>query len=186
MNQPKRCAWVNLDNPLYVRYHDHEWGVPLHDDRALFELLILEQFQAGLSWECILNKREAFRRAFDGFHPQQVAAYGPEKLAALAEDASIVRNRRKIRAAVNNARVFMDIQREWGSFDRYLWHWTEGQPVYETGRVSSPLSDAVSQDLKRRGMGFAGTVIVYSYLQATGVIHSHEEGCFLHRQIPLP
>ena len=172
-----RCRWANPGNPLYIRYHDEEWGVPVHDDRKLFEMLILENFQAGLSWECILNKREAFRRAFDGFDLEMVCAYGEEKLAALEQDPGIVRNRLKIRAAVNNARVFKSIRREWGSFDRYLWHWTDGRTLRETGLVSSPLSDAISADLKRRGMKFVGTVIVYSYLQAAGLLQSHEREC---------
>lgn len=176
-----RCGWCNLDNPLYVAYHDREWGVPLHDDQALFELLVLEGFQAGLSWETILNKRASFRAAFDGFDPETVAAYGPEKTARLLSDKSIVRNRRKIAAAVQNAGIFLDIRREWGSFDAYLQHFTKGRVVYETGRTSSPLSDRVSADLKKRGMTFAGTTIVYAYLQAAGVINSHEPGCFLHR-----
>lgn len=176
-----RCGWCNLNNPLYVAYHDEEWGAPQHDDGALFELLILESFQAGLAWETILNKREAFRAAFDGFVPETVAAYGPEKTAALLEDRSIVRNRRKIAAAVQNARVFLAIQREWESFSRYIWHFTDGRVVYETGEASSPLSDRVSADLRRRGMTFVGTTIVYAYLQAIGVINSHEPGCFLHR-----
>lgn len=173
-----RCSWANLKNPLYIQYHDEEWGVPVHDDRKLFEMLILESFQAGLSWECILNKREAFRRAFDGFDLEKVCGYGEEKLAALEQDSGIVRNRLKIKAAVNNARIFRAIQQEWGSFDRYLWHWTESESLYETGKVRSELSDAVSADLKRRGMQFVGTVIIYSYLQAVGVINSHEETCF--------
>ena len=173
-----RCRWANPGNPRYIRYHDEEWGVPVHDDRQLFEMLILESFQAGLSWECILNKREAFRRAFDGFDVETVCAYGEEKLAALEQDSGIVRNKLKIRAAVNNASVFKAIQQEWGSFDRYLWHWTGGSVVFETGKVSSNLSDAVSRDLKKRGMKFVGTVIIYSYLQAVGVLNSHEEGCF--------
>lgn len=176
-----RCGWCNLNNPLYVAYHDEEWGVPQHDDGALFELLILESFQAGLAWETILNKREAFRAAFDGFVPETVAAYGPEKTAALLEDRSIVRNRRKIAAAVQNARVFLAIQREWDGFSRYIWHFTDGRVVYETGEASSPLSDRVSADLRRRGMTFVGTTIVYAYLQAIGVINSHEPECFLHR-----
>lgn len=175
-----RCGWCNLNNPLYVAYHDHEWGVPLHDDRRLFELLILESFQAGLAWETILNKRQAFRAAFDGFVPETVAAYGPEKTAALLSDRSIVRNRRKIAAAVQNAKIFLEIQREWDSFSRYIWHFTDGRVVHETGAASSPLSDRVSADLKRRGMTFVGTTIVYAYLQAIGVIHSHDPGCFLH------
>ena len=176
--EKKRCGWANPKNPLYLKYHDEEWGVPVHDDRKLFEMLVLESFQAGLSWECILNKRDAFRRAFDRFDLEKVCGYGEEKISELQRDPGIVRNRLKIRAAVNNARIFRDIRREWGSFDRYLWHWTEGRTVFEIGRVSSELSDAVSADLKRRGMKFVGTVIVYSYLQAVGVINSHEEGCF--------
>ena len=178
MKEQNRCSWANPKNPLYVRYHDEEWGVPVHDERKLFEMLILESFQAGLSWECILNKREAFRRAFDGFDLETVCGYGEEKLEQLRQDPGIVRNRLKICAAVNNARVFRAIQQEWGSFDRYLWHWTAGETIHETGKVSSTLSDTVSEDLNRRGMKFVGTVIIYSYLQAVGVINSHEEACF--------
>ena len=176
-----RCPWADPGSPSYIRYHDQEWGVPVHDDRRLFEMLVLESFQAGLSWACILNKREAFRRAFDGFDLETVCAYGPEKVQALLEDAGIVRNRRKIQAAVQNARVFRQIQGEWGSFDAYLWHWTGGEPLREVGKTSSPLSDAISKDLKGRGMSFVGTTIVYAYLQAVGVIFSHEGGCFLAR-----
>ena len=178
MQKRIRCSWANPKNPLYIRYHDEEWGVPIHDDHKLFEMLILESFQAGLSWECILNKREAFRQAFDGFDLETVCGYGEEELEKLMQEPGIVRNKLKICAAVNNAKIFRVIQREWGRFDCYLWHWTEGQVVYETGKVSSELSDAVSKDLKRRGMKFVGTVIIYSYLQAVGVINSHEETCF--------
>ena len=174
-----RCRWANPHNPRYIHYHDTEWGVPLRDDQKLFELLILECFQAGLSWECVLNKRDAFRRAFDGFDLDRVCAYGEEKLQSLLEDPEIIRNRRKIRAAVENARVFRSIQAEWGSFASYLWHWTQGQVVRGTGQTRSPLSDAISRDLKGRGMAFVGTTIVYAYLQAAGVIFSHEPGCFL-------
>ena len=176
-----RCPWADPGSPVYIRYHDQEWGVPVHDDRRLFEMLVLESFQAGLSWACILNKREAFRRAFDGFDLETVCAYGPEKVQALLEDAGIVRNRRKIQAAVQNARVFRQIQGEWGSFDAYLWHWTGGETLREVGKTSSPLSDAISKDLKGRGMSFVGTTIVYAYLQAVGVIFYHEGGCFLAR-----
>lgn len=176
-----RCHWANPKNPIYLQYHDEEWGIPVHDDHKLFEMLILESFQAGLSWECILNKREAFRLAFDEFDLETVCGYGEEKLAALGQDPGIVRNKLKIRAAVSNARIFRTIQQECGSFERYLWHWTEGKTIYETGKVSSELSDAVSKDLKRRGMKFVGTVIIYSYLQAVGVINSHEESCFCRR-----
>ena len=182
MEPIRRCGWCNPNNPLYIAYHDEEWGVPQHDDGKLFELLVLESFQAGLSWETILNKREAFRSAFGGFDPEAVAAYGEERTAALLEDRSIVRNRRKIAAAVRNAGVFLEIQAEWGSFSRYIWHFTDGQVVYETGKASSPLSDRVSADLRRRGMTFVGTTIVYAYLQAIGVIHSHDPGCFLLRE----
>lgn len=174
-----RCGWANPDNPIYIRYHDQEWGVPVHDDSRLFEMLILEGFQAGLSWECVLNKREAFRRAFDGFDPEKVCAYGEEKMEELSRNPGIIRNRLKIRAAVNNARIFLEIQKEYGSFDEYLWSWTKGKVVHEKGVVSSPLSDAVSKDLKKKGMKFVGTVIIYSYMQAVGVIYSHEDGCFL-------
>lgn len=178
----KRCAWVNLNNPLYVRYHDEEWGVPLHDDGALYELLILESFQAGLSWECVLNKREAFRRAFDGFDAQTVAAYGEEKIDALMQDAGIIRNRRKIAAAVANSRVFLEIQAEFGSFDRYLQGFTDGKTYYEEYalRTTSPLSDALSADLKRRGMTFVGSTITYSYLQAVGILNGHGKECDKH------
>ncbi len=176
-----RCGWCNLRNPLYVAYHDREWGVPQHDDGKLFELLVLESFQAGLSWETILNKREAFRAAFGGFIPERVAACGEAETTALLENRDIVRNRRKIAAAVQNAKVFLEIQREWGSFSRYIWHFTDGQVIHETGMASSPLSDRVSADLKKRGMTFVGTTIVYAYLQAIGVIDSHDPGGFLHK-----
>lgn len=174
-----RCPWANPKNPAYLHYHDFEWGVPVHDDHTLFEMLILEGFQAGLSWECILNKRQAFRAAFDGFDVRVVAGYGQEKLEELAQNPGIVRNRRKIAAAVANARAFLDIQAQFGSFDRYLWQWTDGKVVRETGLATSPLSDAISKDLKKRGMTFVGSTIIYAYLQAVGVIDSHEPGCFL-------
>ena len=182
MEERVRCRWANPGNPRYLRYHDEEWGVPVHDDRKLFEMLVLESFQAGLSWECILNKRPAFCRAFGGFDPETVRGYGEADVARLLADPGIVRNRRKIRAAIHNAGVFLDIRREWGSFDRYLWHWTEGRTLRETGAVRSPLSDAVSRDLKKRGMQFVGTVTVYAYLQAVGVIDGHEDGCFRSRR----
>lgn len=177
-----RCPWANPKNPAYLHYHDFEWGVPVHDDHTLFEMLILEGFQAGLSWECILNKRQAFRAAFDGFDVKRVAGYSQEKLEALAQNPGIVRNRRKIAAAVTNARAFLDIQAQFGSFDRYLWQWTDGKVVRETGLATSPLSDAISKDLQKRGMKFVGSTIIYAYLQAVGVIDSHEPGCFLAHQ----
>ena len=175
----KRCCWANPKNERYIRYHDEEWGVPVHDDGKLFEMLILECFQAGLSWECVLNKREAFRAAFDGFDLEAVCAYGEDKLEALVRDPGIIRNRLKIQAAVTNARAFREIQGEYGSFSEYLWHWTDGKVVYETGLTYSELSDRISKDLKKRGMKFVGTTVVYAYLQAVGVIYSHDGGCFL-------
>lgn len=175
----RRCRWANPKNPLYLQYHDEEWGVPVHDDHRLFEMLILESFQAGLSWECVLNKRKAFREAFDDFDLEKVCSYGEEKLSRLQENPGIIRNRQKIHAAVANARIFRSIQEEFGSFSDYLWRWTDGNVIRECGLASSPLSDAISRDLKKRGMKFVGTTIIYAYLQAVGVIFSHEDGCYL-------
>jgi len=179
----QRCRWVNLNNLLYIRYHDEEWGTPCHCDKALFELLILESFQAGLSWECVLNKREAFRAAFDGFDIDKIVCYGDEKINELMNDASIIRNQLKIRAAVSNSRIFKYIQSEFGSFDRYIWSFTGGETVFEeyTVRTTSPLSDAVSADLKKRGMKFVGSTIIYSYLQAAGIINGHGKECFFYK-----
>ncbi len=174
-----RCSWANPKNEKYIRYHDEEWGKPVYEDSKLFEMLILESFQAGLSWECVLNKREAFKNAFDGFDLEKIITYDEKKKLELRENPGIIRNKLKIQAAVENAKIFKEIQKEWGSFSKYLWHWTEGQIVYETEITSSSLSDAISKDLKKRGMKFVGTVIIYSYLQAVGVIYSHEKGCFL-------
>ncbi|MBS5388245.1 MAG: DNA-3-methyladenine glycosylase I [Clostridiales bacterium] len=178
-----RCWWANPKNETYIHYHDAEWGIPVYDDHKLFEMLVLESFQAGLSWECVLNKREAFRKAFDDFDLEKVCAYDEEKIASLIENPEIIRNRLKIQAAVNNAKVFRSLQDEYGSFSDYLWHWTNGEVIYEIGKSSSPLSDAVSKDLKRRGMKFAGTTIIYAYMQAVGVIFSHNEECFLNEKI---
>jgi len=177
----KRCGWAEPNSELYTAYHDQEWGRPEHQDQKLFEMLILEGFQAGLSWITILKKREAFREAFDGFDPVVVAGYGPEKLEILMSNPGIVRNRRKIEASVQNAKVFLDIQKEFGSFDRYLWGFTQGKVMLNTDnevRASTPLSDRISADLKRRGMKFVGTVIIYSFLQAVGVVNDHETGCW--------
>ena len=177
-----RCRWCSLANPLYVRYHDEEWGVPCHDDHALYELLILESFQAGLSWETVLNKRQRFREVYDGFDLDKVCAFGEEKIAQLLSDEGIIRNRRKIRASIQNSRIFRDIQEEYGSFDAYIWSWTEGKILYENDPAitTGPLSDAISQDLKKRGMTFVGSTIIYAYLQAIGVINAHSDDCWLH------
>ncbi len=180
MNNIVRCRWVNLANPRYVAYHDQEWGKPKHDDRSLFAMLVLESFQAGLSWECILNKRDNFRVAFDDFDYRKIAQYDDAKVAELLSNPGIVRNRRKISATINNARVFMAIQAECGSFDAYLWRFVNGQPIVNRDgvvRATSPLSDAVSRDLQKRGMRFVGSTIIYSYLQAVGIIDDHDPDC---------
>lgn len=179
MDNKKRCSWCNLKNERYVKYHDEEWGIPLHDDQKLYELLILEVFQAGLSWECVLNKREGFRVAFDSFDIEKILAYDDAKKQELMNDPTIIRNRLKINAAIKNSIAFKEIQKEFGSFDRYIWSFTDNQVIKEpfTERTTSPLSDAVSADLKRRGMTFVGSTVVYSFLQAIGVINGHAKDC---------
>lgn len=177
-----RCRWANPKNERYIRYHDEEWGVPVYDDHKLFEMLILEGFQAGLSWECVLNKQPAFEAAFDGFDLEKVCGYQDDKLLELQNNQGIIRNKRKIQAAVKNACAFKEIQKEFGSFSKYLWGWTENQSIYENDKTTSELSDAISADLKKRGMTFVGSTIIYSYLQAVGVIYSHEAGCYLERK----
>ena len=180
-----RCCWANPKNERYICYHDEEWGVPVHDDQKLLEMLILECFQAGLSWECVLNKRDAFRKAFDGFDLEKICAYHEDKLEMLRNNPEIIRNRLKIQAAVINAQAFCKFQKEYGSFSEYLWHWTDGRVIQETGKTSSELSDTISKDLKKYGMKFVGTTVVYAYLQAIGVIWSHEDECFCSRVTSL-
>jgi DNA-3-methyladenine glycosylase I len=183
-----RCAWAGED-PLYVRYHDREWGVPLHDDRRLFEFLVLEGAQAGLSWITILKKRENYRKAFDGFDPQKVAAFGESKIAALLADAGIVRNRLKISAAVRNARAFLEIQGEFGSFDTYLWRFVDGRPKQNRWKALAEIpaetgaSRALSKDLARRGCSFVGPTICYAFMQAVGMVNDHLATCFRHKEI---
>ena len=178
----QRCSWLNLNNPLYVKYHDEEWGVPVYDDHKLFEMLLLESFQAGLSWECVLNKREAFKKAFDNYNYKKIKDYNEEKQKELMNNKNIIRNKRKISATIKNAKIFMEIQKEYNSFSNYLWHFTNNKIIYETGKTTSNLSDQISKDLKKRGMSFVGTTIVYSYLQAIGMINSHEENCYLYKE----
>lgn len=179
-----RCFWANPNNPLYLAYHDNEWGEPCHDERMLFEMLILEGFQAGLSWECVLNKREGFREAFDNFDVQKVANYDVNKLASLTDNPKIIRNRLKINASVVNANIFIKIQEEFGSFDNYIWGFTNREVIYEPCdiRTTSPLSDTISKDLKKRGMKFVGSTVIYSYLQAIGIINGHLKGCFKYKK----
>ena len=176
----KRCVWVIMDNPLYVDYHDFEWGVPKYDDHELYELLILEMFQAGLSWETILNKRENFRKAFDNFDWNSIVNYDEDKINELMQDKEIIRNRKKIEATINNTKVFLNIQKEYGSFANFIWSFTDNKVIITDSKVvSNELSYAISKELRKRGMKFVGTVIIYSYLQAIGVINSHEDNCFL-------
>lgn len=181
MDHKKRCRWCNLKNPLYVQYHDTQWCIPNFNDPYLYEMLILESFQAGLSWECVLNKRENFRKAYDGFELQKVIAYDENKVAQLINDPGIIRNKRKILASIQNSRIFSEIQVEFGSFYEYLRTFTKDKVLYETGKTTNELSDAISKDLQKRGMTFVGSVIIYSYLQAIGVIYSHEKDCYLYK-----
>ena len=174
------CKWVNLNNPLYVSYHDNEWGKQNYDDKYLFEMLILEGFQAGLSWECILNKRESFRLAFDNFDYKKILTYDQEKQNQLLSNPHIIRNRLKIKAAINNAEIFIKIQSEYGSFANYIWHFTDGKQIINRDgivRSSTPLSDEISKDLQKRKMKFVGSKIIYSYLQAIGLVDDHESTC---------
>lgn len=179
-----RCAWAAKGNDAYVLYHDREWGVPVHEDRTHFEFLILEGAQAGLSWSTILNKREAYRKAFAGFDPVKVARFSEARVVKLLEDPGIVRNRLKVRAAVANARAFLEVQKEFGSFDRYVWPFVGGRPIVHRRKsmkdvpASSPESDALSNDLKKRGFKFVGSTIVYAHMQAVGMVNDHEVRCF--------
>lgn len=177
----KRCAWCNLKNQKYVEYHDNEWGITNFDDKYLFEMLILESFQAGLSWECVLNKRDSFRQAYDNFDIEKVCNYDEKKKQELISNAEIIRNKLKVNASVNNAKIFRDIKNEFGTFYNYLKTFTNGETYYEVGQTSSELSDKISKDLKKRGMKFVGTTIIYSYLQAIGIINSHDKDCFMYK-----
>lgn len=182
MDNKVRCKWCNLKNELYVRYHDEEWCRPNFDDKYLLEMLILESFQAGLSWECILNKREEFRKAFDGFDIDKICNYDDKKIEELLVNEKIVRNKLKIKASINNSKIFKQIQKEYGSFYNYLKTFTNSKTIYEINKTTSNLSDNISKDLQKRGMKFVGSTIIYSYLQAIGVIYSHDEECFLYKE----
>ncbi|MBW6514156.1 MAG: DNA-3-methyladenine glycosylase I [Candidatus Syntrophosphaera sp.] len=186
-----RCPWVGSSEAM-VRYHDGEWGVPIRDDRKLFEYMTLDAFQAGLSWSCVLNKRENFRLALDNFEAARIARYDEQKVQSLLADAGIIRNKLKIRATITNAQAFLEIQREFGSFDTYIWHFVGGQTIVnqwiETGQVpvSSPESDAMSRDLAKRGFKFAGTTICYAFMQGAGMVNDHLLSCFRHSQVSFP
>ena len=183
----QRCGWAR--NELSAAYHDTEWGVPLHDDHKLFEFVVLEGMQAGLSWDCVLGKREAFRKAFAGFDPERVVRFGAREKRRLLADAGIIRNRQKIEAAIGNARAYLAVQEEFGSFAKYAWGFVEGRPVVNRWRslkqlpATSKVSDAWSKDLKARGFRFVGSTIVYAHMQATGMVNDHLEGCFRHRPL---
>ena len=181
----KRCKWCNLKNPLYVKYHDNEWCVQNFDDKYLFEMLILESFQAGLSWECILNKRENFKEAYDNFDLEKVCLYDDEKIEEFIKNKGIVRNKLKIKASINNTKIFKSIKEEYGSFYNYLYTFTNGKIIYEIGKTTNHLSDKISKDLKKRGMKFVGSTIIYSYLQAIGIIYSHDEECYLFQNFKI-
>jgi DNA-3-methyladenine glycosylase I len=184
----QRCTWVGVDDPLMLQYHDREWGVPVHDDRKHFEFLVLEGAQAGLSWMTVLKKREGYRRAFDGFDPEKIARFSPRRIEKLVLDSGIIRNRMKIEAAVRNARAFIKIQEELGSFDSYCWRFVDGRPKLNRWRTmqqipaTSPESDAFSKDLKHRGFTFVGSTILYAHMQAVGMVNDHLVDCFRYRE----
>lgn len=188
MEEKRRCTWAG-DDPMYVDYHDNEWGRPTHDDRELFELLVLEGAQAGLSWLTILKKREAYREAFDGFDPGAVACYGEAKVEELMANEGIVRNRLKINAAITNAKLFLDVVDEFGSFDAFIWGYVDSEPIVnrweaqEDVPATTPLSDRISKDLKKRGFKFVGPTIVYAYLQSIGMVNDHVADCFVRQEL---
>jgi DNA-3-methyladenine glycosylase I len=189
MPEQKRCSWVGVSNPVMMEYHDREWGVATHDDRKHFEFLILEAAQAGLSWSIVLNKREGYRRAFSQFDPEKVARYTKAKIDKLVTDPGIIRNRLKIEAAVNNARKLLDVQDEFGSFDKYCWRFVDGKPRHNRWKLprqvpaTTPESDQFSRDLKQRGFKFVGTTVIYAHMQAVGMVNDHLVNCFRYRTI---
>ncbi|MFD2725063.1 DNA-3-methyladenine glycosylase I [Hyunsoonleella rubra] len=188
MNSKHRCGWCEGDT-LYEAYHDEEWGVPVYDDETLFEFLILETFQAGLSWITVLRKRENFRKAFDNFDYKKIAKYEQDKIDELLQDTGIIRNKLKVNATVTNAQAFMKIQEEYGSFSKYIWEFVDGKPIKNTlndwrnAPANTPLSDTISKDLKKRGFKFVGTTVVYAHMQATGMVNDHEVNCFRYEEV---
>lgn len=184
-----RCSWANPTNPRYLEYHDHEWGVPCHDEVRLFEMLNLEGAQAGLSWETILNKREAYRAAFDNWDAEKIARYDDKKVAELLDNPGIVRNRLKVAAAINNAKAYLRLRDEVGGLDPYLWAWVDGKPIvnqWKTAKdapATTSLSDELSKDLSKRGFKFVGSTIIYAYMQAIGMVNDHSVDCFLHKKV---
>lgn len=189
MSDKVRCQWVPLNKPNYVKYHDKEWGVPVHDDQLMFEFVVLESFQAGLSWEIILNKRDNFRKAFANFDFHKVALFDEAKIQSLLQDKGIVRNKLKVRATINNAQRYLEVIEEFGSFCTYLWGFTDGKPIVNHFKTmddipaSTPLSDEIAKDLKKRGFKFLGTTVVYAHMQAVGMVNDHTEDCFRFREV---
>jgi DNA-3-methyladenine glycosylase I len=187
-SEKRRCTWCGND-PLYMAYHDEEWGVPVYDDETLFEFLILETFQAGLSWITILRKRENFRKAFDNFDYKKIATYGEDKYNSLLQDTGIIRNKLKIKSAISNAKAFMKVQEEFGSFSKYIWQFADGKPIQNTFKKSkevpatTELSDALSKDLKKRGFKFVGSTVIYAHMQATGMVNDHTTDCFRYEEL---
>ena len=182
MKEEKRCKWCNLNNPKYIEYHDNEWCKPNYDDKYLFEMLILESFQAGLSWECVLNKRDDFRRAYDNFDIDKICNYDDTKIQELLNNDKIIRNKLKIKASITNSKIFKSIQNEYGSFYNYLKTFMNQDIIYEIDVTTNDLSDSISNDLRKRGMKFVGSTIIYSFLQAVGIIYSHDKECFLYKE----
>jgi len=184
----KRCQWVNLNNPLYLKYHDEEWGTPIHDDKKLFAKLILDGAQAGLSWSIILKKRENYRKAFDNWDYIKISEYDDKKINELIENEGIIRNKLKIESAIKNAKVFIDIQKEFGSFDKYIWRFVDGKTIQNKFKdisdipTRTELSDTISKDLKKRGMNFVGSIIIYAYMQAIGIVNDHTIDCFRYKE----
>ena len=189
MDNKQRCGWVPLNKPTYVKYHDEEWGVPVYDDVKMFEFLVLESFQAGLSWEIVLNKRENFRRDFAQFDFNKVALFGEDKVQELLQDKGIVRNQLKIRAAINNARCYLEVIEEFGDFCTYFWQFSEGKPIQNHFEIladipsSTPLSDTIAKDLKKRGFKFLGTTVIYAHMQAVGMVNDHLVECFRYPEV---
>ncbi len=187
MNEKIRCPWAG-ELPIYIDYHDHEWGRPVHNDNKLFEMLILEGMQAGLSWITVLKKREAYRKAFDGFDPQKVALYGEEKIEELMQNEGIIRNRLKINSAITNAKIFLEVAKKHGSFDAFLWRYVDNTPIIghwkriEDVPATTPLSDQISKDLKKMGFKFVGSTILYAFMQATGMVNDHLSDCFVYHE----
>ena len=184
MDNKKRCTWCNMKNPKYIEYHDNEWCQVNFDEKYLYMMLILESFQAGLSWECVLNKRDSFILAYDNFDIEKVCCYGENKINELVNNKDIIRNRLKINASINNSKIFKDIVAEYGSFYKYLRNFAKSDVIFETDKTTNNLSDNISKDLQKRGMKFVGSTIIYSYLQAIGMIYSHDKDCFMYKKTP--